>query len=261
VAQRVQPVALDRVEERAALGGRPDHACRRPPAGLPPPLDPRVGPQQRAALGHLELDRAGRVDRDQAPLDRIGQGGGQAAPRTGRTSRRGPSGPGAGICRGRRDGPSGGRGRSNLGTVSMGSFLPAAASPAAFTRPRLCGARRFIGVFLRWRRPPSRRRPGDEPSLACLLHIELRSGLGDPFGILDSFGVRETKVSLGVDELEVGAEPMGRARRSVGDRKRAADLDPGLVPALRALVEPDDWRLSSPDLWEPRGAIPRGHPT
>src|SRR5436309_1842239 len=38
----------------------------------------------------------------------------------------------------------------------------------------------------------------------------------------------------------VGAGPLGRARRPGGGRKRAADLDPGLVPALLALVEPEE---------------------
>src|SRR6266699_6496576 len=37
-----------------------------------------------------------------------------------------------------------------------------------------------------------------------------------------------------------GAEPLGRARRPGGGRKRAADADPGLVPALLALVEPEE---------------------
>jgi hypothetical protein len=53
-------------------------------------------------------------------------------------------------------------------------------------------------------------------------------------------GVREATVSLGVAELEGGAEPLGRVRRPGGGRKRAADLDPGLLPALLALVEPDE---------------------
>jgi transposase len=53
-------------------------------------------------------------------------------------------------------------------------------------------------------------------------------------------GVREATVSLGVDELDAGAEPLGRARRPGGGRKRAADLDPGLRPALLALVEPQE---------------------
>ena len=52
-------------------------------------------------------------------------------------------------------------------------------------------------------------------------------------------GMREGTVSRGVAELEAGEEPLGRARRPGGGRKRAADLDSGLVPALLALVEPD----------------------
>src|SRR5262249_52896481 len=53
-------------------------------------------------------------------------------------------------------------------------------------------------------------------------------------------GVREATVSLGARELEAGTEPLGRARRPGGGRKRLADLDPGLQPALLALVEPDE---------------------
>src|SRR5206468_12116045 len=52
-------------------------------------------------------------------------------------------------------------------------------------------------------------------------------------------GVREATVSLGARELEAGAEPLGRVRKPGGGRKRLADLDPGLRPALLALVEPD----------------------
>ena len=46
-------------------------------------------------------------------------------------------------------------------------------------------------------------------------------------------------MSLGVAELEAGAEPLGRARRQGGGRKQLAETDPGLVPALLALVEPE----------------------
>ena len=53
-------------------------------------------------------------------------------------------------------------------------------------------------------------------------------------------GTREATVSLGVAELEAGERPLGRARRPGGGRKRAADTDPGLVPALLALVEPEE---------------------
>src|SRR5580693_3882174 len=51
-------------------------------------------------------------------------------------------------------------------------------------------------------------------------------------------GVREGTVAAGASELDAGEEPLGRARRRGGGRKRLADLDPGLVPALLALVEP-----------------------
>ena len=46
--------------------------------------------------------------------------------------------------------------------------------------------------------------------------------------------------ALGAAELESGAGPLGRVRRPGGGRKRLADLDPGLRPALLALVEPDE---------------------
>jgi Rhodopirellula transposase DDE domain len=55
-------------------------------------------------------------------------------------------------------------------------------------------------------------------------------------------GVSETTVRAGVFELEEGQEPFpgGLARRGGGGRKSAAALDAGLVPALLALVEPDE---------------------
>ena len=55
-------------------------------------------------------------------------------------------------------------------------------------------------------------------------------------------GVSETTVRKGVFELEAGGDPLpgGRVRRPGGGRKGAGHLDPGLVPALLALVEPDE---------------------
>ena len=53
-------------------------------------------------------------------------------------------------------------------------------------------------------------------------------------------GVREATVSLGARELESGEEPLGRARRPGGGPQAAAETDPGLVPALLALVEPEE---------------------
>jgi hypothetical protein len=81
----------------------------------------------------------------------------------------------------------------------------------------------------------------DERQRRLLMGAEARAlGHGGIRLVAGAAGVREATVSLGVDELEAGAEPLGRARRPGGGRKRAADLDPGLVLALRALVEPDE---------------------
>src|SRR6188472_4554195 len=81
----------------------------------------------------------------------------------------------------------------------------------------------------------------DERQRRLLLGAEARAlGHGGIRLVARAAGVREATVSLGVDELDSGAEPLGRARRPGGGRKRAADLDPGLRPALLALVEPQE---------------------
>jgi hypothetical protein len=81
----------------------------------------------------------------------------------------------------------------------------------------------------------------DERQRRLLMGAEARSlGHGGIRLVARAAGVREATVSLGVDELDSGAGPLGRVRRPGGGRKRAADLDPGLVPALLALVEPDE---------------------
>ena len=81
----------------------------------------------------------------------------------------------------------------------------------------------------------------DERQRRLLMGAEARAlGHGGIRLVARAAGVREATVSLGVDELEAGADPLGRARRPGGGRKRAAGLDPGLVPALLALVEPDE---------------------
>jgi hypothetical protein len=81
----------------------------------------------------------------------------------------------------------------------------------------------------------------DERQRRLLMGAEARAlGHGGIRLVARAAGVREATVSLGVRELEAGDEPLGRIRRPGGGRKRAADLDPGLVPALLALVEPDE---------------------
>src|ERR1700758_3676881 len=83
--------------------------------------------------------------------------------------------------------------------------------------------------------------PLDEGQRRLLMGAEARAlGHGGIRAVARAAGVREATVALGVDELDSGAEPLGRARRRGGGRKQAADLDPGLRPALLALVEPEE---------------------
>ena len=81
----------------------------------------------------------------------------------------------------------------------------------------------------------------DERQRRLLMGAEARAlGHGGIRVVALAAGVREATVSLGVSELDSGAAPLGRARKPGGGRKRLADLDPGLRPALLALVEPDE---------------------
>src|SRR5256885_10451557 len=81
----------------------------------------------------------------------------------------------------------------------------------------------------------------DERQRRLLMGAEARAlGHGGIWLVARAAGVRAATVSLGAGELEAGAEPLGRARRPGGGRKRAADVDPGLRPALLALVEPEE---------------------
>jgi Rhodopirellula transposase DDE domain len=81
----------------------------------------------------------------------------------------------------------------------------------------------------------------DERQRRLLLGAQARVlGHGGIRLVAGAAGVREATVSLGAAELESGAEPLGRVRREGGGRKQAAEADPGLVPALLALVEPEE---------------------
>jgi transposase len=81
----------------------------------------------------------------------------------------------------------------------------------------------------------------DERQRRLVAGAEARAlGYGGIRVVARAAGMREGTVSRGVDELDSGEEPLGRARRRGGGRKRAADLDPGLRPALLALVEPQE---------------------
>jgi len=81
----------------------------------------------------------------------------------------------------------------------------------------------------------------DERQQRLYLGSEARSlGHGGVAAVARAAGVSRVTVSAGAGELGAGSVPPGRARRPGGGRKRAADADPGLVPALLALVEPGE---------------------
>ena len=66
--------------------------------------------------------------------------------------------------------------------------------------------------------------------------------VGSPRGFIKAVALatrgHPDTVATGVRELEGGAEPAGQVRAPGGGRKPATENDPGLGPALRALVDP-----------------------
>jgi len=79
----------------------------------------------------------------------------------------------------------------------------------------------------------------DERQRRLYLGSEARSlGHGGIEAVARAAGVSRQMVAAGAAELEAAGEPPGRARRPGGGRKQLADTDPGLRPALLALVDP-----------------------
>ena len=80
----------------------------------------------------------------------------------------------------------------------------------------------------------------DERQRRLVMGAEARVlGHGGIKVVADAADVSAVTVMRGVAELEGGGEPLGRARRPGGGRKRVADTDPGLKAALLALVDPE----------------------
>jgi transposase len=78
----------------------------------------------------------------------------------------------------------------------------------------------------------------DERQRRLYLGSEARAlGRGGIGAVARAAGVSELTVSAGVAELDAGAEPLGRARRAGGGRKKAEDQDPGLAAALEELLD------------------------
>jgi len=81
----------------------------------------------------------------------------------------------------------------------------------------------------------------DERQRRLLMGAEARTlGHGGIRVVARAAGVAENTVSRGMSDLDAGEQPLGRTRRAGAGRKRLSDLDPGLRPALLALVEPDE---------------------
>jgi hypothetical protein len=80
----------------------------------------------------------------------------------------------------------------------------------------------------------------DERQRRLLLAVEAAElGRGGIKAVAQATGVHPDTVAKGVRELEGGAEPSGRVRAPGGGRKPASETDPGLAPALTALVDPE----------------------
>jgi len=79
----------------------------------------------------------------------------------------------------------------------------------------------------------------DERAARLVLAGEARSlGHGGMAAVARASGASRSRIQDGVAELESGAPPLERIRRAGGGRKPAEQADPGLLPALVALVEP-----------------------
>jgi hypothetical protein len=80
----------------------------------------------------------------------------------------------------------------------------------------------------------------DELQWRLLLGAQARSlGWGGIKRVAELTGVHPDTVGRGARELEAGIEPEGRVRRAGAGRPRAEALDPLVVPALKALVDPE----------------------
>jgi len=79
----------------------------------------------------------------------------------------------------------------------------------------------------------------DERQRRLYLGSEARSlGHGGIEAVARAAGVSRQMVAAGAAELEAGGEPLGRARRAGGGRRKLTETDPGLKAALLGLVDP-----------------------
>src|SRR6266511_1816233 len=79
----------------------------------------------------------------------------------------------------------------------------------------------------------------DERQRCLLAGAQARAlGRGGIAAVARAAGMARSTVELGTAEIDQGAVPAGRVRRSGAGRPKATERDPGLLAALDALVEP-----------------------
>src|SRR6266849_5075714 len=79
----------------------------------------------------------------------------------------------------------------------------------------------------------------DERGRRLFAAIETRTaGRGGLAAVSKITGLARSTINRGEDDLDAGLQPKGTVRRSGGGRRAVRDNDPGLIPALKNLVEP-----------------------
>jgi|SRR5579864_2163418 len=79
----------------------------------------------------------------------------------------------------------------------------------------------------------------DERGRRLFAAVEVRTaGWGGLAMVSKITGLARSTINRGEDDLEVAPLPKGRVRRVGGGRRALCKTDPGLVPALKRLVEP-----------------------
>ena len=79
----------------------------------------------------------------------------------------------------------------------------------------------------------------DERGRRLFAAVEVRTaGRGGLAVVSKITGLARSTINRGEDDLDAEPLPKGRVRRAGGGRRALCESDPGLIPALKRLVEP-----------------------
>ena len=79
----------------------------------------------------------------------------------------------------------------------------------------------------------------DERGRRLFAAIEVRTAGRGALAIVSKItGLARSTINRGEDDLDAEPLPNGQVRRAGGGRRALSETDPGLVPALKRLVEP-----------------------